>query len=397
VRRLLGPTLLALVALALTPVARADSDLVVGIVDDQLKWTAHPQPTTTLLRDLGIGALRVPLTWRRGSTRLTRNDTVVMNRIVNATFPMRIVLTVAGPAKEAPKSDAERTQFCSYVRDALVRYPTINDVTIWNEVNSNDFWQPQFEGGASVAPREYAYLLARCYDALKPLRPKLNLMTDTSPRGNDNAFAASNASHSPGLFVRRLGEAYRAMARTRPLFDNVGHHPYGDFSLESPFARHPNTGSIGQGDYDKLVAAYADAFGGTDQPTIGRGARIYYLEDGFETTVSSSKRLLYNGLERARTVGSDALHAAQLVDAVRLAYCQPYVASFFNFLLTDERGLSGWQSGLLWADGTKKPAYASFRGIIREVRHRNVDCAALRRKEAATLSGGFIWLPPRKP
>jgi hypothetical protein len=394
VRRLLGMLLLALV---LASPARADSDLLVGIVDDQLKWTAHPQPTTTLLRDLGIGALRVPLTWRRGSTKLTRNDVVVMNRIVNATFPMRIVLTVAGPAKEVPRSEAERTQFCSYVRDALVRYPTINDVTIWNEVNSNDFWQPQFEGGASVAPREYAHLLARCYDALKPLRPRLNLMTDTSPRGNDNPFAASNASHSPGLFVRRMGEAYRALARTRPLFDNVGHHPYGDFSLESPFARHPNTGSIGQGDYDKLVAAYAEAFAGTDQPTIGEGARIYYLEDGFETTVASSKRSLYSGVERARTVGSDALHAAQLVDAVRLAYCQPHVASFFNFLLTDERGLRGWQSGLLWADGTKKPAYASFRGVVREVRRRSVDCVALRKKEAATVSGGFIWLPPRKP
>jgi hypothetical protein len=395
VRRLLGTCLLALV---LTPAARADSDLVVGIVDDQLKWTAHAKPTTAVLRDLGIGALRVPLTWRRGSSRLSRTDLVTMNRVVGATFPMRIVLTVAGPSLEAPRSDAERGQFCAYVRDALARYPTINDVTIWNEVNSNDFWQPQFDSsGASVAPRDYAALLARCYDTLKPLRPKLNLMTDTSPRGNDNAFATTNSGHSPALFVRRLGEAYRAMGRARPLFDNVGHHPYGDFSLESPFARHPNTGSIGQGDYDKLVAAYNDAFVGTDQPTIGRGARIWYLEDGFETTVSSSKRSLYNGVERARTVGPDALHAEQLVDSVRFAYCQPYVASFFNFLLTDERRLTGWQSGVLWADGSKKPAYAAFRGVIREVRQRKVDCAALRKKEADTLAGGFIFLPPKKP
>ena len=141
------------------------------------------------------------------------------------------------------------------MRDALTRYPLINDVTIWNEVNSNDFWQPQFANGESVAPGEYALLLARCYDTLKPARPRVNLMTDTSPRGNDNPYAVSNASHSPGLFVRKLGEAYRAMGREQPLFDNVGHHPYGDFSLESPFARHPNTGSIGQGDYDKLVLA----------------------------------------------------------------------------------------------------------------------------------------------
>jgi hypothetical protein len=394
VRRLLGLILLALV---LAPAARADSDLLVGIVDDQIKWTAHPKPATVALRDLGIGALRVPLTWRSGSSKLTRNDIVTMNRVVGATFPMRIVLTVAGPAREAPQTDAARGQFCAYVRDALNRYPLINDVTIWNEVNSNDFWQPQFTNGQSAAPRAYAELLARCYDVLKPARPRVNLMTDTSPRGNDNPNAVSNSSHSPGLFVRKLGEAYRSMNRERPLFDNVGHHPYGDFSLESPFARHPNTGSIGQGDYDKLVTAYAEAFAGTEQPAIGGGARIYYLEDGFETTVDSSKRLLYSGVERARTVGPDALHAEQLVDAVRLAYCQPYVASFFNFLLTDEKRLAGWQSGVLWADGSKKPAYAALRGVTREVRTRTVNCTALRKKEADTLTGGFIFLPPRKP
>ena len=394
-RRLLATFLLALV---LTPAARADPDLVVGIVDDQLKWTGQPKPATTALRDLGIGALRVPLTWRRGTSRLTHTDAVTMNRVVGATFPMRIVLTVSGPAREAPRTESERTQFCAYVRDTLARYPTINDVTIWNEVNSNDFWQPQYNSiGDSVAPREYAALLAKCYDTLHALRPRVNVMTDTSPRGNDNAFTTINPSHSPAMFVLKLSDAYRAMARVRPLFDNVGHHPYGDFSLESPFARHPNTGSIGQGDYDKLVAAYNEGFRNTDQPTIGRGARIWYLEDGFETTVASAKRSLYNGVERARTVGPDALHAEQLIDAVRLAYCQPYVASFFNFLLTDERRLVGWQSGLLWADGSKKPAYAAFRGVVREVRQRRVDCVALRKREADTLAGGFIFLPPKRP
>jgi hypothetical protein len=45
VRRLLGTVLLAL---ALAPVARADSNVVIGLVDDQLKWTAHAKPTTTM-------------------------------------------------------------------------------------------------------------------------------------------------------------------------------------------------------------------------------------------------------------------------------------------------------------------------------------------------------------
>ena len=52
---------------------------------------------------------------------------------------------------------------------------------------------------------------------------------------------------------------------------------------------------------------------------------------------------------------------------------------------------------MLWADGSKKPAYAAFRGVTREVRQRRVDCVALRKREADTLAGGFIFLPPRKP
>ena len=123
--------------------------------------------------------------------------------------------------------------------------------------------------------------------------------------------------------------------------------------------------------------------------------RIFYLENGFETTVVASKRSLYKGTERARTVGYEALHREQLLDAVRLAYCQPHVASFFNFLLTDEKNLAGWQSGMLLADGSPKPSYPGFRAVVREVRRKAVDCVAVRKKEAETLAGGFIVLPPR--
>jgi hypothetical protein len=64
--------------------------------------------------------------------------------------------------------------------------------------------------------------------------------------------------------------------------------------------------------------------------------------------------------------------AAQLSDAVRLAYCQPYVGAFFNFLLADESSLTGWQSGLLWANWRPKP----FAHAIADIRRGWVDCAA---------------------
>ncbi|MDQ2983786.1 MAG: hypothetical protein M3R70_07680, partial [Actinomycetota bacterium] len=62
---------------------------------------------------------------------------------------------------------------------------------------------------------------------------------------------------------------------------------------------------------------------------------------------------------------------------LRLAYCQPYVGAFFNFLLRDESHLAGWQSGPLWADGTPKPSYAAFKQAIADVSSKQVDCGGL--------------------
>ena len=36
--------------------------------------------------------------------------------------------------------------------------------------------------------------------------------------------------------------------------------------------------------------------------------------------------------------------------------------------------LGGWQSGLLWADGTPKPSYAPFKDVIAAIVAGTVDC-----------------------
>ena len=46
----------------------------------------------------------------------------------------------------------------------------------------------------------------------------------------------------------------------------------------------------------------------------------------------------------------------------------------------------GWQSGVLWADGSRKDSYDEFRSIVREVNERRVDCDKL--KAAPGVPGG---------
>ena len=132
-------------------------------------------------------------------------------------------------------------------------------------------------------------------------------------------------------------------------------------------------------------------FGGTAQPVPGTGLTIWYMEDGFQTRVDPALSRDYAGRESDQWALDPVTHegrtaaarrrsddqATQLADALRLAYCQPYVGAFFNFLLADERGLGGWQSGLLWANWQPKPSYRAFAHVVADIRSGRVDCAGL--------------------
>jgi hypothetical protein len=131
------------------------------------------------------------------------------------------------------------------------------------------------------------------------------------------------------------------------------------------------------------VGALDLAFAGTAQPHTP----IWYLEDGFQTAVTLPRRALYAGQESVTGVVSASSQAAQLATALRLAYCQPRVEAFFNFLLADEPSLGRWQSALLWANWRRKPAFAAYRAAIAEVRAGTVACA----------SPGAIGRPPLSP
>ena len=400
-----GAYFLALLLLALAVRAQtgvAAPGLIVGVTDDGFRW--RTQEAMTHARVLGLSAFRVTLAWEPGQIDLTEADAAQLDAMVPAAFGTRVVITVYGSAQSAPRDAAGRTAYCTYLRNLLERYPTINDLVIWNEANLGFFWQPQFDGtGASVAPAAYERLLARCWDVLHTVRPSVNLVTSTSPSGNDNPNAVSNISHAPGSFLRKLGAAYRASGRTERIFDTVGHNPYGMSSAEPPWQRHLTPSHISQGDADRLVQALADGFLDTAQPIPAADCesgdpdvfcvRVWYLEAGYQTSPDPAHRSHYTGRENdAQTVPDVAARrvdepsqAAQLKAGIELAYCQAFVGGFFNFLLWDESDLARWQSGVLWADGSMKSSFDALRGTVATVTTEGVDCARLRASQATTL------------
>jgi hypothetical protein len=383
--------LLVLVVVATSaPSAAAAPGLALGVTEDRFR--GQPLTAATLARDLGLTTFRVSLAWMPGQTELSTSDAEEFDTLVPATFGLRSVVTVYGTANSTPLDSSSRAAYCAYVRNLLDRYPTINDVVIWNEPNLGYFWKPQFDsGGASLAPAAYERLLADCWDVLHDFRPSVNVIMTTSPSGNDNPRAMSNVSHSPGSFIRKLGTAYRASGRTRRIFDTVGHNPYGVNSAESPWRRHLVPSHIAQGDADRLVVALADGFRGTAQPTPAECAgapscpSIWYLEAGYQTVPEAAHRALYVGREndahpvpdRAASGAKAPTQSAQLAAGIKLAYCQPYVSAFFNFLLWDEPDLARWQSGVLWVDGTRKNSFDALRRVVDEVGSGGIDCARL--------------------
>lgn len=392
----------AALACVLAGPVRAAPGLLVGMDDDTLKWAdrSQAQATITYARDLGIRAVRVTVPWRPGATRLAIGDREPVDRMILATWAahFRVVLAVYGSAGDAPQTEVDRDGYCAFVASLLHRYPGVVDVVIWNEPNTGRFWRPQFDAnGKSVGPAQYEALLARCYDVLHRARPGVNVIAASSPHGNNRPFTSASASHSPLDFYRKLGEAYRASGRMLPIFDTVGHNPYPTTNAERPWARHGG-GTIAEGDYEKLMGVLTEAFGGTGQPLPGHGgASIWYMEQGFQTAIDPAKAPLYRGTENVRdalpawvsrttagmTESAAPDQAAQVTDALRLAYCQPGVAAFFNFEITDEPNLGGWQSGLLWTDGTPKPSYQPFKDAVRSIAANRVDCGRY-----ATLAAG---------
>jgi hypothetical protein len=378
--------------------ARAGPHLFFGFSDDGPKWggVAAAEPG----RAAGANAFRITLRWVPGESDLRAQDVTDVATAVSGTSGLRLVLAVYGSPTSAPQDDASRTQFCTYARNAVARFPTINDVVIWNEPNVSSFWRPQFNpDNSSAAPAAYEALLARCWDVLHAFRPDINVVGPaTSPRGNDNPNAASNISHSPVSFIKQMGVAYRTSGRSERLFDTVGQHVYQNSFRERPFLIHTVGTVIAEGDSNKLVQTLEEAFAGTAQPVPGPGCDvscvpIWYLESGFQTVVPPEKAGSYTGTENIVPIPDFAGgendfpnasppatspapdQATQLRYAVRLAYCQPYVGAIFNFLLRDEADLGGWQSGVLWADGTKKGSFAPLASVVADANNGKISCA----------------------
>ena len=252
----------------------------------------------------------------------------------------------------------------------------MRDVIVGNEPNLNRFWLPQFgPEGENVSAAAYLRLLAATYDAVKAARDDVRVWAGaTAPRGSDRP-GADRATTSPTTFIRALGTAYRQSGRDKPVMDGFVHHPYPESAVVPIDLPHPRVRTIGLADYDKLVRLLSDAFDGT--PQKGSDLPILYGEIGVETAIPADKRRVYSDREIARTTSEQA-QADAYRRTLELAACQPNVAGVLFFHLRDEPSLTGWQSGVRYADGTAKQSVAPVRAALRGAAGRRARRAVQR-------------------
>jgi hypothetical protein len=351
-------TILAVLSLAGCGGDSSDELFVVGAVDDVVR---HPGPALDQLREAGFGAVGVTSFWQPGLSAPTPEELSVLRDVAARADGTRIFLSVYQPGSATTPLTAEaRAQFASYVAAIVRGVPEIRDIVVGNEPNLNRFWLPQFdEAGNNVAAPAYFALLSEAYDAAKEADQDVMIWGGAvGPRGIDRPGTGRD-THSPTTFIRDLGAAYRASGRSEPPLDGFAFHPYPVSSSVPPDRpTDPASKSILLADYEeKLEPLLVEAF--------GSGLPVLYSELGIESAIPPGKAAHYQGSEPGQPVDEET-QADYYRRAIELAACQENVVGLLLFHSHDEPALTGFQSGVYYADGTPKASLDPVREAIRD-------------------------------
>ena len=358
--------------------------LQIGAVVPELLDPNLQESTIALMQRANLAdTARVTVTWERSQTAM---DPGLLSDLRNGVAMARAagidVYLDAYPAdsSQTPTTTAEQTRFATWLAGVVKGIPGLKHVIVGNEPNLNLFWSPQFGPSAQdTAAVGYERLLARTYDAVKRVAPRVDVVGGTLAHSGTNKRGTGRDTHSPSRFILDMGTAYRASHRTKPIMDAFSYHPYMERADLPPTFRHnPLANPVTIADYGKLISSLERAFGGTKQK--GEKLPLVYDEFGVEAKIPAAQASLYSGSEPATTHPvSEATQARYYADGFHLAACQPTVRTIMVFRLIDSNFLASFQSGVYYADRvTPKSSRAAVAAAAKRFRSRTVaGCATL--------------------
>jgi hypothetical protein len=365
----------ALLAAAAQP-ADGSRYIRVGIYDEAQTLYGPVAQTFATFETLHVQEVRLNLYWggrfgvatRRPASATNPNDPAyrwdLYDRTVNyaAQDGVRVVFAIYGTpswangGKGANSAPARATDLRNFAYAAAKRYggafagadgrvlPAVKEWLAWNEPNNPIFLKPQFrrtsKGWVVQSAADYAKICNAIYNGVHATLAAAERVACgvTAPRGNNNPNA-SRSSVSPLAFLRA---SKKAGLKT---FDAWAHHPYYSGPSDEPTTK-PVTAkgapatAITLGNISDLIREVTRLYG---------NKRIWITEYGYQT----------NPPDRLFGV-SWAKQAAYLTQSFTLARKNPRIDMMLWFLLRDEPGLNGWQSGLVTIGGKRKPAFTAF-------------------------------------
>jgi Cellulase (glycosyl hydrolase family 5) len=369
-------TVLIFVLLALPAAAQASPRQVMSFeAPRELLDGAQRDGTLDEIRAFGVTQVRQLVYWNDFAPRPSRRTKPSFNASNPDAYPagtwdrldgllsaaeargISVLITLTGPvprwATASKRGNLDRPnakQFGQFATAVGRRYgETVDAWSIWNEPNQPQFLKPQYRKGKPYSPKLYRSLYRAAYRGIRSTPANRNdriLIGETSPRGNDNVV-------HPLAFLRGmlcLDRNYRKKGNCGQLeADGYAHHAY--TTRSGPRFVPPSKDDVTIGVISRLVSALDRA---GNAGALPRGLRIYLTEFGIQ---SFPDRV--SGVSLARQPAYYAI-------AEHIAYANPRVALFSQYLMSDDRAgtggerYGGFESGLRRANGSRKPSYAAF-------------------------------------
>jgi hypothetical protein len=285
---------------------------------------------------------------------------------------MLALLTPSGPfptwASASGRSnvaDPDPAQFGRFVKALATRYsgrfdpddgqgplPVADLWSVWNEPNLSLFLQPQFRGGRPYSPRLYRSLYIAAHGAINSVNPGAPvLIGETAPTGSIDSVEPVDFVR--GVFCLDPASAADPQCGGTLRTSGWAAHPYATGTTVAPFDVPNNPGFVTMGSLSRLENALDQA---AAAGAVAPDLPVVITEFGVQ---SAPDPLLGVPLQR---------QAEYLGIAERIAYADPRVASFAQYLLRDDPpdlvpgvAYGGFESGLRTAEGRRKPAYSALR------------------------------------
>jgi hypothetical protein len=362
------------------PAATASATMMTGIYDEGATFFDDATQTFSRYQSLHVRVLRVNLYWGgklgvaktrpfdAADPRDAGYDWSLYDHVATyaGAYGIKLLFSITGTPRWANGGASSNRPPLNYadLRDfayaAAARYsgtyigtdgrtlPAVRLWAAWNEPNNPAFLRPQFvrKNGKWVVQSAIAYakICNAVYNGVHATMYKGEQVACgvTSPRGN-NSPRSARPSVSPIAF---LDAAKKAGMKT---FDAYAHNPYYGVPTETPTTKPPATKSGGAptavtlANIDVLIKEVGRLYG---------PKKLWITEYGYQTKPPDSQFGV-----------SWALQAKYLTQAFAIARTKSRISLMLWFLVRDEPVLSGWQSGLITADGKKKPAFAAFQRL----------------------------------